>query len=275
MNMTTPPILSVLTTAYNREKFIADSIRSVLASTFTDFELIVVDDCSTDSTVEIARSFTEKDGRVKVYVNEKNLGDYPNRNKAASYAIGKYIKYLDSDDMIYPHGLGFMVQSMERFPEAGFGLASRADESRCYPVCISPVEIFLENFNGYGHFYRAPGSSIIKREVFEKEGGYSGERMIVDLDLWLRLSKKYPMVKFPFDLYWNRIHDGQEFNTDYARRIYPVRTQSLIDQSLADPACPLSNDQKAEIVKLIKSNRKKEKLRKALRQIIYSYKLHK
>lgn len=275
MSMTTRPILSVLTTAYNREKFIADAIQSVLASSFTDFELIVVDDHSTDRTVEIARDFEAKDSRVRVYVNEKNLGDYPNRNEAASYARGKYIKYLDSDDIVYPHGLGFMVNSMEQFPDAGFGLASRADDYRCYPVCISPAEIFMENFKGYGHFYRAPGSSIMKREVFEKEGGFSGERMIGDLDLWLRLAKKYPMVKFPFDLYWNRIHDGQEFNTEYARRIYPVKTQLLIDQSLTDPACPLSTDQKAEILKGIRSNRKREKFRKALRQIINPLNLHK
>src|SRR5260370_37746092 len=93
------PLVSVLMTAYNREKYIAQAIESVLASTYTNFELIIVDDRSTDYSVEIARGYERKDKRVRVHVNEKNLGDYPNRNKAASYAVGKYIRYLDSDDV--------------------------------------------------------------------------------------------------------------------------------------------------------------------------------
>ena len=103
------PIASILTTVYNREKYIAACIDSVLASSYQDWELIIVDDVSTDASVAIAKSYEKKDPRIKVYVNEKNLGDYPNRNKAASYAKGKYLKYLDADDIIYPHGLEVMV----------------------------------------------------------------------------------------------------------------------------------------------------------------------
>ena len=90
-----PPLVSVLMTAWNRQEFIAEAIESVLASTYNNFELIIVDDCSTDNTVAIARTYQEQDTRIKIFQNEKNLGDYPNRNKAVSYASGKYIKYLD------------------------------------------------------------------------------------------------------------------------------------------------------------------------------------
>ena len=114
------PIASILTTVYNREKYIAACIDSVLASSYQDWELIIVDDVSTDASVAIAQSYEQKDPRIKVYVNEKNLGDYPNRNKAASYAKGKYLKYLDADDIIYPHGLEVMVHTMEQFPEAAW-----------------------------------------------------------------------------------------------------------------------------------------------------------
>ena len=89
--MNIQPLVSVLMTSYNRENYIAEAIESVLASTYKNFELIIVDDRSKDRTVEIARSYESKDDRVKVYINEKNLGDYPNRNKAASYAKGFYI----------------------------------------------------------------------------------------------------------------------------------------------------------------------------------------
>src|ERR1700748_2916719 len=95
------PLVSVLMTAYNREKYIEEAIESVLASSYTNLELIIVDDCSKDNTVEIARSYEARDPRVKVFINEKNLGDYPNRNRAASLAKGEYIKYVDSDDVMF------------------------------------------------------------------------------------------------------------------------------------------------------------------------------
>jgi glycosyltransferase involved in cell wall biosynthesis len=116
------PKVSILTTVYNHEKYLAACIESVLASSYLDWEMIIVDDQSKDSSVAIAQSYEAKDSRIKVYVNEHYLGDYPNRNKTASYAKGKYLKYVDADDMIYPHGLEIMVQTMEQFPEADFGL---------------------------------------------------------------------------------------------------------------------------------------------------------
>jgi glycosyltransferase involved in cell wall biosynthesis len=138
-------MVSVLMTAYNREKYIAEAIESVLASSFKDFELIIVDDCSKDHTVEIARRYTS-DPRVQVHVNEKNLGDYPNRNRAASFARGKYLKYLDSDDVIYPHGLEVMVSSMERFPEAVLGLIRSPRNDAPDPAQLSPKEAYVERF---------------------------------------------------------------------------------------------------------------------------------
>lgn len=107
--------ISVLMTAYNREKYISQSIESVLSSTHNDFELIIVDDCSKDKTVEIAKWYEKTDSRIRVYVNEENLGDYPNRKKAVTFASGKYIKYLDSDDIMYPSCLETMVTSVSIF----------------------------------------------------------------------------------------------------------------------------------------------------------------
>src|SRR5258708_39815278 len=103
--MKSDPLVSILMTAYNREKYIAEAIESVLTSSYTNFELIIVDDCSTDNTLTIAKSYEKNDARIKVYLNEKNLKDYPNRNRAASHAKGKYIKYLDYDDKINNWGL--------------------------------------------------------------------------------------------------------------------------------------------------------------------------
>lgn len=150
------PLVSVLVTSYNRANYIAASLESVLASHFSDLEVIVSDDASSDDTVGIAQVFAGRDERVRVFVNEQNLGDYPNRNRAASLARGRYIKYVDSDDILYPHALTVMVEGMERFPEAGFGLSSLPDPKVPYPAVSTPHQTYKEHFSGFSHFDRAP-----------------------------------------------------------------------------------------------------------------------
>jgi glycosyltransferase involved in cell wall biosynthesis len=250
--METGPLVSVLMTSYNREKYIAEAIESVLASGYRNFELIISDDGSKDKTVEIARAYALKDSRVQVYINEKNIGDYPNRNKAAGYANGKYIKYLDADDIIYSYGLEVMVNYMEQFPEAGFGLASKVSDEKPFPILLSPKEIYIEHFNEYSHFDRAPGSSIIKLDAFKKIGGFSGKRMIGDYEFWLKIACYYSMVKYPFDLYWNRIHEGQESKSEYAKE-YPFLRKQVLDEALNHADCPLNS---AELIALRKKVKK-------------------
>jgi len=92
MNKKNEPLVSVLMTTYNRSKYLSMAVESVMASTYQNWELLIVDDQSTDNCVEIAQAFAAKDPRIKSIVNEKNIGDYPNRNMAASLAKGKYIK---------------------------------------------------------------------------------------------------------------------------------------------------------------------------------------
>ena len=253
------PTVSVLMTSYNRENYIEDAIKSVLSSSFTDLELIIVDDCSSDRTVEIARSFQKQDSRVRVYVNDRNLGDYPNRNKAASYANGKYIKYLDSDDIMYSHTLSVMVQSMELFPEVGLGLSGKGKKDKPHPYVLSPIEAYREHFGGFGHLDRAPGSAIIKREAFEKVGGFTGRRMIGDNELWLILARYFPIVIFPADLYWARTHEGQESQSDYAKKYAALRKTIFVD-ALNHPDCPLKSSERASVIKSLSKVNYKRKI---------------
>lgn len=205
------PAVSILMTAYNRENFIGDAIKSVLASTFTDFELIIVDDKSTDRTAKIASEYAKKDPRIQVHINDINLGDYPNRNRAASFAKGAYIKFVDSDDLIYPWGLQILVATMEAHPTAGYGLCSiEQDAERIFPFQLSPEEAYLRHYRGKYIFHKAPLSSIIRRSAFRNVQGFSGARMIGDMELWHRLSSKYPVVLMPHGLVWYRDHSGGE-----------------------------------------------------------------
>lgn len=255
------PRVSVLMTAYNREEYIAAAIESVLASTLKDFELIIVDDCSSDNTNDIARSYERTDKRVKVFLNEENLGDYFNRNKAATHASGQYIKYLDADDVIYPHGLEVMVSAMENFPEAGFGLSAKPDDNRPYPVCISPHEIYIEHFYGFNHFDRAPGSAIISKAAFDAVGKFSGKQFIGDQELWIGLARTFKMVKFPLDLYWNRIHDGQQAKMEMKLgNEIAKRRENLTREAILHPHCPLSDSEKITIFRRLKSQKQKASL---------------
>jgi glycosyltransferase involved in cell wall biosynthesis len=101
---------------YNGEDYLAEAIESVLNQTFKDFELIVINDCSTDSTGEILNRFAELDKRVKVHTNEVNLRLPSSLNKAISYAQGKYIARMDADDICLPERLEKQYKFMENNP---------------------------------------------------------------------------------------------------------------------------------------------------------------
>jgi glycosyltransferase involved in cell wall biosynthesis len=241
------PMVSVLMTAYNREKFIHQAIDSVLASTYQNFELIIVDDGSKDDTVKIAKSYADKDTRIRVFVNEKNLGDYPNRNKAASYARGKYIKYLDSDDYIYPGGLETLIVMMEKFPAAGWGLCSLDQNvKQPFPFQLSPEEAYIYHYLGTGLFSKAPLSAIIKKDVFDRENGFKAIRMAGDFEMWQRLAQKYPVVAMPHGVVWYREHHAQEVN-DYRKFIEVY--ESLKFQFLRDKQCPLKPEIIEQVIK--------------------------
>lgn len=207
------PLVSVLITCYNREKFIAESIESVLASTFTDFELIIVDDHSIDNTVAIAKSYEIKDSRVKVFVNKKNLTQFANRNRAASYAKSKFLKYVDSDDIIYPHTLQIMVDSMKQFPFAALGFCLRNGAPyKSFPYQLESKESFRRHFFEGSPMFVGPSGLIIKREAFEMVNGFEEFGMPSDNHLTLKIASKFPVVAMSRDLFWWRIHEGQVFS---------------------------------------------------------------
>lgn len=246
------PLISVLMTSFNREKYIADAIESVLNSTYQNLELIIVDDCSKDRTVEIAKSYESKDHRIKVYVNETNLGDYPNRNKAASYAKGKYLKYVDADDMIYPYGLEQLVFYMEQFQEAGYGLCSLdQDKSSIYPFQLSPGQAYRRHYFGQTIFYKAPLSSIINKVAFEIIGGFSGKQHLGDFELWHLLSQKFSVVLMPHGMVWYREHAEQQMNDNRTDPFVPFKYLLYQKEVMLNNECPLEPDEKEIVINRI------------------------
>ncbi|HRN90950.1 MAG TPA: glycosyltransferase family 2 protein [Ferruginibacter sp.] len=221
--MNSKPLVSILMTSFNREKYIGEAIESVLSTTYENFEFIIVDDCSTDRTVEIIKSYQQSNPVIQLYINEVNLGDYPNRNRAASYAKGKYLKYVDSDDMIFPYCIEAMVYFMEQCPTAAVGLMGvrlKSEGTRKFPIVLNSDEAFERHYFKSGIFNRAPLSSIIRKEAMEAIGGFTEERVISDFITWHKFANSFPIAIIPFGLVWYRSHGDQEM------------TQSEIDVSV-------------------------------------------
>lgn len=247
MSTNKQPLVSVLMASYNSKEYIAIAIESVLNSTYKNFELIITDDNSTDGTYNIAKAFEAKDERVKVILNDKNYGDYPNRNQAASYAKGKYLKYVDHDDYIYPYGLEQLVYYMEQFPDAGYGLCSLGQhKTRIYPFQLSPKETYDMNYFEMELFHKAPLSSIIKREVFEDVGGFTGKPFLGDFELWLILSQNFPVVLMPHGIVWYRVHTNQESNKLKGDPSQPFKYFLVAEELLLSNDCPLDANNKAK-----------------------------
>lgn len=97
--MQAAPKVSVIMPAYNAEKYIAEAISSVVLQTFKDWELIVIDDCSSDRTAEVAGSYAAADPRIRIYRNERNIGVAETRNRGFAAARGRWAALLDSDDL--------------------------------------------------------------------------------------------------------------------------------------------------------------------------------
>lgn len=236
------PSVSVLVTVYNREAYLAACLESILESSWDDFEVVVVDDRSTDASVSIATDFAARDSRIRLFQNDHNLGDYPNRMRAAELARGAYIKYVDSDDLIYRHSLAIMMEAMIASPEASLGLShSLPEDSEPYPWTLSPQEAWKKEFLGDGCMACGPSGAIIRRDHFAGAGGFRDWGVLGDLDLWYRLSSTHPIVLLQPGLVWWRRHEAQEFSKNNSEVFYLEKGHALTIESLSSPDCPLSS----------------------------------
>lgn len=265
------PLVSVLMTVYNRAPYLPLAIQSVLDSSYKNFELIIVDDCSTDQSMEIAQSYAQKDSRIRLYVNEKNLTDYPNRHRAASYAKGKYLKYLDSDDALYPFGLEIMVNRMEAFPDAALGLSKWSLGDRPFPVYLSPREAYQWSFlNNRYLFTNAPSSAIILKEAYDAVGGFTGLNQVGDCEFWMILAAKYPVVLIEGGTNWARDHQDSEKYKDSALKKAEM-IFNLNKSALESPNNPLSDSEREKAISLLihahKTWKRKYKIRLVIKKL--------
>ena len=261
------PLVSVLVTVYNREQYLAECLASILASTFGDFEVVIVDDRSSDRSLAVAEKFAAEDDRIRIAKNERNLGDYPNRMRAAALANGRYIKYVDSDDVIYPHSLGLMVESMEANRDAALGLSHHLPDDICpYPWKLSQTETWKKEFLGDGCLGCGPTGAIIDRERFNEVGGFRDWGVLSDTDLWYRMTACWPLLLLPPGLVWWRRHDEQEFTRDSAAIVYLEKGFQLARESLASADNPMSCDETSDALDRVKQHHARRLISLAVRR---------
>lgn len=206
-------IVSVLMTAFNREEFIAEAIESVLTSSYKNFELIVIDDFSTDNTVSIAQKYAKLDNRLRVIKNEKNLGQFANRNKAVSLASGEYIITVDSDDMIFDYSIEYLLKSMIEYPEASFAIRCTTQE---HNVCLLSEEAIRNHFFKSPYLMHGPGATVIKKSFFDFIGGYPVEYGVPgDMYFNLNATCNSNIILLSKEFMFYRRHEGQEINNSY------------------------------------------------------------
>ena len=206
------PTVSVLMTAWNREDYIGAAIESVLAQTFTDLELIICDDRSGDRTVEIANGYAQRDSRVRIVRNDRNLGDYGNRWRAATLARGQFLKYHDSDDLMYSHCLATMVNPLMNEPRAGFALSgARGWPGGPCPMLLTPQLAYEREFLGSGVFHLGPAAAMFRTQTFRELGGFPDVGVASDFVFWVAACAKVNVLLVPGDLFYYRVHPKQEY----------------------------------------------------------------
>ncbi|NPA34056.1 MAG: glycosyltransferase family 2 protein [Chlorobi bacterium] len=213
------PKVSVIIPAYNAEKFLSEAVASVVLQTFKDWECIIVNDASTDGTLNIARIWAQYDKRIKVVPLEKNVGLASARNEGAKNSQGHYLAFLDSDDIWSPHKLAHSVQVLETTKTIALINCYFQFYDNTYQIRRKVLIPFLKApFFGYKDLLMKkvrssiPSSLVLTRESFEEINGFNAFLPAVeDLDFLLRLTRttgKKAFITPEFMLYY-RLHKKQ------------------------------------------------------------------
>lgn len=219
-------LISVVTAVYNDEKYIKKSVESILNQTFIDFEYIIVDDGSTDNTLNILNEIAKRDKRVTIFT-QKNSGPAAARNRAINSAKGMYIALQDSDDISSPDRLKMQVEQLLKSPDNLISCTS-------YNMIDTNDDVFTTNNKIYkninknilkGSFCACHPSIMVSREFILKVNGYNSfYKKTEDYDLILRLlENKGYLEKINKCLYSYRIRENSEGSKDngaYAKRVY-------------------------------------------------------
>lgn len=197
-------LISIVLPVYNGEKYLAEAIESIRKQTYKEFELIVVNDCSTDGTEKIVRDYINRDNRIRLINNESNKKLPCSLNIGFSNARGSYLTWTSDDNCYQENALYVMYQYMKKFPEYGMVYTDMifidAEGERIGRNTSKEGDLFLYNCIGACFLY--------KRECKMQIGDYDEKRFLVeDYDYWIRMAKRYKIGHIEQGLYYYRFHE--------------------------------------------------------------------
>lgn len=204
------PKISIVFTSYNHANFLRRALDSLLSQKFSDYELIIVDDCSTDGSQEILKEYSKRDNRIKLYLSDSNSGSYViSTNKGASYARGEYVIFAQCDDFAEPQQLERLIKVLEENPDisVAFSSSRMIDEkdnildldynnrsTKFKKLCSSDTKITsqrMQSFLSESCVIPNLSAALIRRNKFLELNGFSDRyKVLADWDFWLRMSIK-------------------------------------------------------------------------------------
>lgn len=233
--MSSSVLFSVIIPTYNRSKQLSSALDSVLAQTCTDYEILVIDDGSTDDTEQVLRAYQDR----LTYLRQSNAGISVARNTGIAQAKGAYIAFLDDDDLWYPRKLEVMAQAIAAHPDGGLfhSRVDYVDGKGNWLWTTNPPQ-----GNDYQNLlqgnYIAMLSAVVKKSCLERAGVFDPDlKMCVDWDLFLRVAKDFPVVYVPETLaeYRYLLSDSV---TARVQVMLPYQKRVLEKAIAADPTLP-------------------------------------
>ena len=201
-------LVSIVLPVYNGEKYLRESIDSVLCQTYQNWELLIVDDCSVDATPAIAKEYESADSRIKYFRNENNLRLPRNLNKGFSLTKGEYLTWTSDDNRFYPTAIERMVAALQNNPNAQFVFAScryidgEGKFIKDY-IVTERNKTRMVGINGVRACF------MYTRKAYEAVGEYDPDCVLVeDYDYWQRICSRFDSVAIGDLLYDYRLHGG-------------------------------------------------------------------
>ena len=225
------PQVSVVMPVYNGERFLAEAIESILAQTFTDFEFIIVDDGSTDSSADIVRGYQARDGRIRFIQLPENVGEGGARSICLQAAQGEFVAQLDSDDLCLPQRLQMQLDFLRAHPDVGaVGTGLKVVDENQAPMNESNLPsrhplIVLNLFCGMLGI--SHGTAMMRRGLLLSAGGYDANRRVAtDFDVLMRLlwRERIRYANLPDLLYIYRRHQAA-ISANVSNWPYPNTTE--------------------------------------------------
>jgi glycosyltransferase involved in cell wall biosynthesis len=235
------PKASVLMPTYNYGRFLGEAIESVLAQDFTDYELIIIDDCSADDSQAVGESYAGRHPRYRFAVNPENLGMVPNWNRCLAAARGVYIKFLFGDDKLAgPTALGQLVSMLDTNPSLALAASGRIildEESRPmdrwapfgatgrYPGKKAILKCLARNANLIGE----PSAVLFRRDKAPR--GFDEKfQHLVDVEMWFHLLEQGDLAYTRQPLCCFRVHAAQQTKSNAARQVGEYEHGRLLRQ---------------------------------------------